>query len=61
MQATLDLWLTQGRQIDSLVLHHITPMGFETINFGGVLVFPMDRYRSRLLPSSPPPVTTMAG
>ena len=61
MQATLDLWLTQGRQIDSQVLHHITPMGFETINFGGVLVFPMDRYRSRLLPSSPPPVTTMAG
>jgi TnpA family transposase len=59
MQATLDRWQAQGRQIDSQILHHITPMGFEGINFGGILVFPVERYRSRLLPSSSPPPTTM--
>jgi TnpA family transposase len=35
MQATLDRWLAEGRQIDPQILHHITPMGFEGINFGG--------------------------
>jgi TnpA family transposase len=59
MQATLDRWRAGGRQIDPKILHHITPMGFEGINFGGILVFPVDRYRSRLLPSSPPPTSTM--
>ncbi len=59
MQATLDRWRAQGRQIDPQILHHITPMGFEGINFGGILVFPLERYRSRLLPSSPSPPTTM--
>jgi TnpA family transposase len=59
MQATLDRWRAQGRQIDPQILHHITPMGFEGINFGGILVFPVERYRSRLLPSSPSPPTTM--
>jgi len=59
MQATLDRWRAQGRQIDPQVLHHITPMGFEGINFGGILVSPLERYRSRLLPSSSPPPTTM--
>jgi hypothetical protein len=47
------------RQIDPQILHHITPMGFERINFGGILVFPVERYRSRLLPSSPSPPRTM--
>ena len=59
MQAALDRWRTQGREIDPQILHHITPMGFEGINFGGILVFPVDRYRSRLLPSSSPPPATM--
>jgi len=59
MQATLDRWRAQGREIDPQILHHITPMGFEGINFGGILVFPLERYRSRLLPSSSPPPTTM--
>jgi hypothetical protein len=59
MQATLDRWRAGGRQIDPKILHHITPMGFEEINFGGILVFPVDRHRSRLLPSSPPPTSTM--
>jgi TnpA family transposase len=59
IQATLDRWRAQGREIDPHILHHITPMGFEGINFGGILVFPLERYRSRLLPSSPPPPTTM--
>ncbi len=59
MQATLDGWRAQGREIDPQILHHITPMGFEGINFGGILVFPLERYRSRLLPSSSPPPTTM--
>jgi hypothetical protein len=59
MQATLDRWRVQNREIDPQILHHITPMGFEGINFGGILVFPLERYRSRLLPSSPQPPTTM--
>jgi TnpA family transposase len=59
MQATLDRWRVQNREIDPKVLHHITPMGFEGINFGGILVFPLERYRSRLLPSRPPPPSTM--
>lgn len=59
MQATLDRWRGEGRSIDRQILHHITPMGFEGINFGGILVFPVDRYRSRLLPSSPSPPSTM--
>ncbi len=59
MQAILDCWRAQGPQIDPQILHHITPMGFEGINFGGILVFPMERYRSRLLPSSPPRSTPM--
>jgi Tn3 transposase DDE domain len=59
MQVTLDRWRKQNREIDPQILHHITPMGFEGINFGGILVFPVERYRSRLLPSSPPPATTL--
>jgi hypothetical protein len=39
MQATLDRWQMQGRQIDPPILHHITPMGFEGINFGGIWCF----------------------
>ena len=46
--------------MNAQILHHITPTGFEGINFGGILVFPVERYRPRLLPSSPPPPSTMA-
>ena len=58
MQRTLDRWRVQNREIDPKILHHITPMGFEGINFGGILVFPVERYWSRLLPSSPPRPST---
>jgi hypothetical protein len=57
--ATLDRWRAEGRQIDPQILHLITPMGFEGVNFGGIVVFPVDRYQSQLLPSSPPPPTTI--
>jgi Tn3 transposase DDE domain len=60
MQVTLDRWRAQGRPIDPKILHHITPMGFESINFGGILVFPLERYRARLMPSSAPPPTVMS-
>jgi Tn3 transposase DDE domain len=35
MQATLDRWRAQGREIAPQILHHITPMAFEGINCGG--------------------------
>jgi TnpA family transposase len=60
LQATLDRWRAEGRQIDPQILHHITPMGFEGINFGGILVFPMERYRARWLPSSSPPPSVLS-
>jgi hypothetical protein len=60
MQATLDRWRAQGREIDPQILHHITPIGYEHINFGGVLVFPVDQYRARLLPSGLPPPSAMS-
>lgn len=37
-----------GREIASEVLHQVTPMDCENINFGGILVFPPDRFRARL-------------
>jgi hypothetical protein len=43
-------------KIDRATLQHITPMGFEHINFNGVLIFPLDRFRNRLMPSSAPSV-----
>jgi hypothetical protein len=43
IQATLDRWRAEGRQIDPQILHHVTPMGFQRINFGGILVFPLER------------------
>jgi len=56
MQATLDRWRATGeREIDAAVLSHLTPMGFEHINFDGVLTFPLGRHRARILPSCPPP------
>jgi hypothetical protein len=41
MQATLDRWRAKGREIDPQILHHITPMGFEGINFGASWSFPL--------------------
>jgi hypothetical protein len=32
IQATLNRWRTDGREIDSQTLHHIAPMGYEHIN-----------------------------
>ena len=60
MQHTLDQWRTEGRDIDLQILHHITPMGFEHINLAGVLVFPLERYKPRLLPSSSPSPSAMS-
>jgi len=51
MQDTLDRWrMTGERQIDSETVRHLTPMGFEHINFDGVLSFTLDRHRARILP-----------
>jgi AcrR family transcriptional regulator len=61
MQATLNRWhADHGKKIDRGTLRHITPMGFEQFNFNGVLLFPLDRFRSRLLPSSNPPAQLAA-
>jgi hypothetical protein len=37
-----------GREIDAKLLRHITPTGFEHINFNGVIVFPFAHYRRQL-------------
>jgi hypothetical protein len=56
MQATLDRWRTSGgRNVDPAILSHITPMGFEKVNFDGVLAFSLEQHRARILPSSSPP------
>jgi len=50
LQRTLDAWRkTSGREIDASILRFISPMGFEHINFNGVIVFPFDHYRTQLL------------
>ena len=36
---------TLGRQIDAGILRFISPMGFEHINFNGVIVFPFPALR----------------
>jgi TnpA family transposase len=57
LQATLNRWHAElGKKIDRGTLRHITPMGFERINFNGVLIFPLDRFRNRLMPSNTPSV-----
>jgi Tn3 transposase DDE domain len=56
MQATLDRWRTSGeREVDAAILSHITPTGFDDINFDGVLAFSLEQHRARILPSSSPP------
>src|ERR1017187_253322 len=56
MQATLDRWRTTGaRKVEAVVLSHITPTGFDHVNFDGVLAFSLEQHRARILPSSPPP------
>jgi hypothetical protein len=53
LQATLNRWHAKlGKKIDRATPRHITPMGFERINFNGVLIFPLDRLRNRLMPSN---------
>jgi TnpA family transposase len=56
MQATLDRWRTSGeRKVDAVILSHITPTGFDKVNFDGVLAFSLGQHRARILPSSSPP------
>jgi hypothetical protein len=50
LQRNLDTWRKEsGRQITASLQRHVSPMGFEHINFNGVLVFPFEHYRSQLL------------
>jgi hypothetical protein len=61
MQATLDRWRTTGeRKVDAAALSHITPTGFDNVNFDGVLAFSLGQHRARILPSSPPPEATQS-
>jgi len=40
LQGTLDTWKKQsGREVDPKLQHFISPMGFEHINFNGVISF----------------------
>jgi len=49
LQQTLGLWKRQsGREVDAKLLRHIAPMGFEHINFNGVIIFPFAQYRTQL-------------
>ena len=53
LQSGLDRWRAEtGRRIHGETLRHISPAGFEHINFDGVLMFPVERFRQRILPSS---------
>ena len=53
MQDALDRWRSEtGRRIPGHALRHVSPAGFEHINFDGVLMFPVDRFRKRILPSA---------
>jgi len=61
MEKILEEWRSDSREIGSDVLHHITPMGYEHINFGGILVFPLDRFRARLLPPTLPRPSAITG
>ena len=50
LQCALDtLQKSLGREIDASIQRFISPMGFEHINFNGVLVFPFEHYRAQLL------------
>jgi TnpA family transposase len=50
LQRTLDIWRKEsGREVDASTQRFISPMGFEHINFNGVIVFPFDHYRTQLL------------
>ena len=50
LQHTLETWKRQsGREIDAKLQRLISPMGFEHINFNGVIVFPFEHYRTQFL------------
>jgi hypothetical protein len=50
LQRTLNSWRkTSGREIDPGILRFISTMGFEHINFNGVIVFPFQHYGAQLL------------
>ena len=45
LQRTLGVWKRQsGREVDAKLQRFISPMGFEHINFNGVIVFPFEHY-----------------
>ena len=53
IQDSLDQWrATVRRRTPSEALRHVSPAGFEHINFDGVNLFLVKQFRSRLLPSS---------
>jgi TnpA family transposase len=53
IQASVDQWrATNRRRTPIEALRHVSPAGFEHINFDGVFMFPVKQFRSRLLPSS---------
>ena len=55
MQNTIDRWRrSRERHVDAEVLSHLTPLGFEHINFDGLLVFTLAAHRARILPTSEP-------
>jgi len=52
LQRALDeLQKRSGCLVDPSIQRFISPMGFEHINFNGVLVFPFEHYRAQLLGS----------
>ena len=44
-----DMQKRSSRLVDASIQRFISPMGFEHINFNGVLVFPFEHYRAQLL------------
>jgi TnpA family transposase len=49
LQRTLDAWRKSGREVAASIQRFISPMGFDQINFNGVIVFPFQHYRAQLL------------
>lgn len=61
IQGSVDQWrATNRRRTPIEALRHVSPAGFEHINFDGVFMFPVKQFRDRLLPSSAPPVVHTA-
>ena len=53
IQGSLDEWRAMNRRrTPAESLRHVSPAGFEHINFDGVFMFPVEQFRGLLLPSS---------